>query len=278
MPELPEVETVKRSLTEKLIGKKIVELDIHYSGNIRVPEPELLREMLRGKAFQAISRRGKYLIFSLSEDLALVVHLRMTGQLLYVEPTVPVDKHTHLVFALSDGCELRYVDLRKFGTFDLVPQKDLKTHKGLKVLGIEPLSSEFTLEWLTEKILNKNRSIKNVLLDQTIIAGIGNIYADEILYEAKIHPERIAGQLGPEEIARLQQAVVKMLNLGITHRGTSIRNYVDGDGRQGGFQELLRVYGRKGEPCEICGELIAKTKVQGRGTYYCSVCQQITLG
>ncbi|NLL19860.1 MAG: bifunctional DNA-formamidopyrimidine glycosylase/DNA-(apurinic or apyrimidinic site) lyase [Clostridia bacterium] len=274
MPELPEVETVKRSLAEKLIGEKIVEIDIYYSGNIREPEPELLREMLRGNTFQKINRRGKYLIFSLSGDLALVVHLRMTGQLLYVEPTLPVDKHTHLVFSLSGGQELRYVDLRKFGTFDLVPQGELKFHKGLSILGMEPLSPEFTVEWLAEQLHQKNRSIKNVLLDQTIIAGIGNIYADEILFEARIHPETIAGELNQEQITVLQQAVVKMLNLGITHRGTSIRNYVDGDGRQGGFQELLRVYGRKGNACELCGQPIAKTKVQGRGTYFCPYCQQ----
>lgn len=273
MPELPEVETVKRSLSGKLIGKEIRDLEIYFSGNIRRPDPLLMGEMIRGKKFLGIDRRGKYLIFTLSEDLALVVHLRMTGQLLYVDAAFPKDKHTHLVFSLSDGMELRYADLRKFGTFDLIPLSELPQLKGLAQLGVEPLSGDFTVQWLDQMLQNKNRSIKNVLLDQTIIAGIGNIYADEILYEGGIHPETIACNLTEDQVRQLWQATVKLLNLGIEHRGTSIRNYVDGDGRQGGFQELLKVYGRRGEPCVRCGSPIGKTMVQGRGTYYCPNCQ-----
>lgn len=273
MPELPEVETVKRTLADQLTGEKITKVSIHYPGNIRQPEPEVFKQTLIGKEFLAIDRRGKFLLLTLSEGYVLVVHLRMTGQLVLAHAMDGLAKHTHLVFSLSGERELRYADQRKFGTIDLVSQTEMNKLKGLSELGMEPLSPDFTAERLAAVLQNKKRPIKNLLLDQTIVAGIGNIYADEILFEAGIHPEKPAGELSPEEISALWEAVPKMLNLGIQHRGTSIRNYVDGAGQQGGFQNLLRVYGRQGEPCRRCGATIRRTKVSGRGTYFCPGCQ-----
>lgn len=273
MPELPEVETVKRSLAASIVGKKIRQVSINYTGNIRQPEPELFRAMLQGKEFLQVKRRGKYIIFLLSEELALVVHLRMTGQLVLVNSDAALGKHTHLVFHLSNNQELRFIDMRKFGTVDLIRREDLGEMKGLSKLGLEPLSAEFTLSWLAASLKKKNRPIKACLLDQTIIAGIGNIYADEILFEAGIHPEKICMELTKQEMGKLYRGIVNILNLGIKHRGTSIRNYVDGEGQQGQFQDLLKVYGRHEEPCTNCGVFITKTKLVGRGTYYCSRCQ-----
>lgn len=274
MPELPEVETIKNSLIPTIIGQKINQVIINYNGNIRQPEPLVFQKLLEGKVFLDLQRRGKYLLFFLSGDLAMVVHLRMTGQFHYLKRKEPIKKHTHLIFCLSHKNELRYVDPRKFGTFDLIPQADLHTLKGLKDLGPEPLSSDFTSTGLKEALQNKKRPIKSLLLDQKIIAGIGNIYADEILFHAQIHPETNCGKLTHEQIQRLYQGIVQVLTLGITHRGTSIRDYVDGEQEQGGFQNFLQVYGRGGEPCSRCGAVIIKGKMMGRGTHYCSICQQ----
>lgn len=273
MPELPEVETVKRSLAGQLTGERITGVTIYYPGNIKRPEPELFKRTLTGKEFLGIDRRGKFLLLALSGGYVLVVHLRMTGQLFMTGAGEPLDKHTHIVFSLSGERELRYADQRKFGILELVRQGEVNQLKGLKELGLEPLSSDFTLERLVAVLRNKKRPIKNLLLDQTVVAGIGNIYADEILFEAGIHPEKPAGDLTEEEIAALWQAVPRMLELGIQHRGTSIRNYVDGEGQKGSFQNLLRVYGRPGEPCCRCGAAIVRIKVAGRGTYFCPRCQ-----
>lgn len=274
MPELPEVETVKRSLADKLIGEKITEVSIYYPGNIGQPEPEIFKRTLIGKEFLRVDRRGKFLLFTLSEGLVLITHLRMTGQLLLAQSKDVLAKHTHLVFSLTGERQLRYVDQRKFGTFDLIAETELDRFKGLQQLGMEPFSPEFTPEWLGCTLQKKKRAIKNLLLDQKVLAGIGNIYADEILFEAGIHPEKLASELSAEEIITLWQAILKMLELGISHRGTSIRNYIDGEGQKGGFQDLLRVYGRQGKPCSQCDAPIAKMKLFGRGTYYCPNCQR----
>lgn len=273
MPELPEVETVKRSLQKKIIGKKIIRVLINYGGNIRQPGMEMFRLSLVDKVFEDIDRRGKFLIFYLSEEMALVVHLRMTGQLVYTESELPLEKHTHLIFRLNDGMDLRYLDIRKFGTFDLLSREKLSNFKSLNQLGPEPLSEDFTVEKMRESISKSERVIKNLLMDQTFVAGIGNIYADEILFEVGLHPETNIQSLSEKDFYSLHEAIVAILNLGISHRGTTFRNYVDGDGRQGQFQELLKVYGRKGNLCSRCEAEIQKIKVGGRGTYYCPKCQ-----
>lgn len=273
MPELPEVETVRRSLAKNIIGKSISHILINYEGNICQPKPEKFIEMLKGKVFEELKRKGKFLIFYLSDELALVIHLRMTGQLVYTKSELPLEKHTHLIFRLDGGMDLRFLDMRKFGTIDLLTREQLKNFKSLNRLGLEPLCQSFTVEKLQQGFLKGNRAIKILLLDQSIIAGIGNIYADEILFKVGLHPETPIKNLSQKDIDNLHQGIVEILNLGVEHRGTTFRNYIDGDGKQGQFQNSLKVYGRKGESCSRCGAEILKIRVGGRGTYFCPSCQ-----
>ncbi|MFZ5753928.1 MAG: DNA-formamidopyrimidine glycosylase [Bacillota bacterium] len=273
MPELPEVETVKRSLEPHLIREKITGMDIYYGGIIKEPELPLFRSLIQDKEIKSLGRRGKYLLLNLSEDLTLVVHLRMTGRLTVTDPAQPVDKHTHLIFRLSGGKELRFTDVRKFGLVYLVPTGCWNSIGGLFTLGPEPLEEEFTLAYLQEKVQHKKTKLKNFLLDQRQIAGIGNIYADEILFEAGLHPERSVETLTAEEVERLYYAIRSRLQAGVEHRGTSFRDYVDGTGAKGGFQNELKAYGREGEPCERCGTQLVRSVVAGRGTVFCPCCQ-----
>lgn len=274
MPELPEVETVRRSLAPHLMGRKIEEVKVIMPKIIKYPESQRFVELLTGEVIQELKRRGKYLLFSLSSNYIWVTHLRMTGQYIYTKPQVPRDKHTHLIFILDNGYELRYVDIRKFGMMYLLRPEEFSVAKGLYTLGPEPLDKDFTLAQLKERLAGKKRKLKPLLLDQTFVAGIGNIYADEILFDAGLHPEREAMTLSPEEIERLFKSIQKILQLGIENRGTSIRNYVDGQGNMGGFQKLLKVYGKAGSSCPVCGQPIVRKAVGGRGTYFCANCQQ----
>ena len=273
MPELPEVETVKRSLEPLLKGKQIEDIEIFCEKLIKNLAPATFKEEIRGRTIMEIERRGKYLLFQLDRDLTLVVHLRMTGQLTVCERSFSIGKHTHVIFRLSSGEDLRFNDLRKFGLFYLVPKGCWEGIKGLQSLGHEPLSAEFTLECLQQLLAGKKGILKAFLLDQSKIAGIGNIYADEILYEAGLHPQREINTLQTKEIAALFQAIKLKLSEGILYRGTSLRDYVDGRGEKGGFQEKLQVYGRKGVPCSRCGTPLQRIVVPGRGTVFCLHCQ-----
>jgi len=274
MPELPEVETVKRSLEPYLAGEKITGVEIYYGGIVKEPEPAVFRALVQDKEIKSLGRRGKYLLLNLSGDLTLVIHLRMTGRLTVTDRAQPVDKHTHLIFRLSGEKELRFTDVRKFGLVYLVPTGCWNSIGGLFTLGPEPLEEEFTLACLHEKVeRKKNTKLKNFLLDQREIAGIGNIYADEILFEAGLHPERPLATLTPEEIKRLFCAIRSRLGAGVESRGTSFRDYVDGTGAKGNFQNELKVYGRGGEPCGKCGTQLVKSVVAGRGTVFCPRCQ-----
>ncbi|MFA5535807.1 MAG: DNA-formamidopyrimidine glycosylase [Bacillota bacterium] len=273
MPELPEVETVRRTLLANIIDKKISKVSLYYQGNIRSPKPDLFCELLKNKIFRDIQRRGKFLIFYLSSGLVLIVHLRMTGQLVYLDSRKSLEKHTHLVFSLQGGMDLRYLDIRKFGTFDLLKEEELESFKSLQQLGLEPLSSSFSSQKFKEKARGRGKNLKALLLDQSTVAGIGNIYADEILFKVGFHPEMSTKNLTELNLEQLHRSIVDVLKLGVRYRGTTFRNYVDGEGKYGQFQDLLNVYGRKGEPCFRCGAEIRKTRVAGRGTYYCPQCQ-----
>ena len=274
MPELPEVETVKRSLNPFLKDVKIENIEILFTGIIKEPEPALFKEKIKGKTIIEIKRRGKYLLFSLNQELTLVIHLRMTGQLTICDKELPINKHTHLIFALSSGKELRFTDVRKFGLVYLVPSGKWEGIKGLFNLGFEPLAEDFTFEVFAELITNKQGKLKPFLLDQSKIAGIGNIYADEILFEAGLHPQREIKTLTSEEIQKLYFALRTKLEESIKYRGTSKRDYVDGRGEKGEFQERLQVYGRKGEVCNRCGIRLQRIVVAGRGTVFCPHCQR----
>lgn len=274
MPELPEVETVKRTLEKKIKGLIITDVEIAMPKIIRDTAPEDFKKAVTGKKILRLARRGKYLIIFLAAENVLVIHLRMTGRLVYTEASQPVPRHTHLIFHLSDGYQLRFNDVRQFGRFILATNKTLNQVKGLKDLGPEPLEKDFTRDFLRRELKRKRTRIKPLLLDQTFVAGLGNIYADESLHRARLHPERLACNLLPREVAKLYHAICEVLREGIDNRGTSVRDYVDGDGRTGSFQELLRVYNREGEKCHRCGTTIARMKVGGRSSYFCPACQK----
>lgn len=273
MPELPEVETVKRSLEPVLKDKQIVGVHITYSGIIKGIDADSFKNQIIAKTFTSIERRGKYLIFRLSSDWNLVIHLRMTGQLIYCAGDTPINKHTHLRLELAEGNELRFVDIRKFGMVYLKYKNQIEDIKGLASLGPEPLAQDFTYSYLKESIKGKKTPIKAFLLDQQKIAGIGNIYADEILFQAGIHPARMSTSLSDEEMRKLYQAVKYCLQKGIENRGTSFRDYVDGRGEKGRMQEELFVYGRSGQPCKHCQTTLIRIITAGRGTVYCPQCQ-----
>jgi len=275
MPELPEVETIKTTLSKKIIGLTITGITVIMPKIIQGCSSDEFCEQIVSKSITKLDRRGKYLLLYLTGAQVLIAHLRMTGQFIYTLADATLSKHTRVFFSLSDGCELRFIDVRQFGRLQLSTVDHLNQVKGLKDLGVEPLSEEFTKDFLLQGLRRKRKRIKALLLDQTFIAGLGNIYADEALHRAHINPNRIASTLfSNDEVNNLHCSITEVLKEGIQNRGTTFRDYVDGEGRKGGFQKLLRVYNREGEPCLNCGTNIVKDKVSGRSTYYCPVCQQ----
>lgn len=275
MPELPEVETVRRTLEELVLQKEIVDVSVFWPKMVKNPDDvQQFIDALKGQTFTQIDRRGKFLILN-TNDYALVSHLRMEGKYGVFAKDEAVDKHTHVIFHFSDGTELRYKDVRKFGTMHLF-QKGIELHVApLDQLGPEPFSEEFTIEYLAGKLAKTNRKIKPTLLDQTVVVGLGNIYVDEALFRAKIHPERLASSITAEELPKLHQEIVATLSEAVKLGGSTIRSYVNTQGQIGMFQLELLVYSRKGESCKECGTLIEKTTVGGRGTHYCPECQRI---
>lgn len=275
MPELPEVETVRRTLEHLALNKKIENVSVFWPKMVKNPEDTAqFTDALKGQSFLNIGRRGKFLLFY-TEDYALVSHLRMEGKYSLNQPDEPVDKHTHVIFHFEDKTELRYRDVRKFGTMHLFLKGTEFGQAPLFGLGPEPFSEEFTLEHLTGKLARTNRKVKAALLDQTILVGLGNIYVDETLFRARIHPERLANSLQAEELERLYREIVATLGEAVEKGGSTIRSYVNSQGQIGMFQLDLLVYGRKGEDCKICGTPLSKTVVGGRGTHFCPTCQKI---
>ncbi|MGQ9778319.1 MAG: bifunctional DNA-formamidopyrimidine glycosylase/DNA-(apurinic or apyrimidinic site) lyase [Bacillota bacterium] len=272
MPELPEVETIKRSLAPRLLGRSILEADVRLRKMVEGMEPAELRRRLLGQVIGGLDRRGKYLLLELAAGDRVAFHLRMTGRLL-LRPAGPAEEpHTYLVFRLAGGEDLVYIDPRKFGRLYYLPAGE-ELPPPLAMLGPEPLGADFTPSLLAGILAGRRGAIKPTLLDQRLLAGIGNIYADEILHRAGVHPTRPAGGLKEEEVLRLHGAMRAVLTEAICYRGTSKRDYVDGEGRPGDYQERLAVYGRAGEPCLACGHPIRRIVVGGRGTYFCPACQ-----
>ncbi|WP_409302112.1 DNA-formamidopyrimidine glycosylase [Peribacillus sp. SCS-155] len=275
MPELPEVETVRRTLEQLVVGKTIDHVSVFWPKIIKAPlDVEQFRDALKGQTIHSIGRRGKFLIFQL-DDYAMVSHLRMEGKYGLYPEEEPYDKHTHVIFNFTDGSQLRYRDVRKFGTMHLFAKGRELNELPLLHLGPEPLSEGFTIEYLAERLARTNRKIKPVLLDQTIVVGIGNIYVDESLFRSGIHPERIASTLTDEEIERLHNEIVQTLSEAVEKGGSTIRSYVNSQGQIGMFQLELFVYGRKGEECKRCGKPLEKLTVGGRGTHICPSCQPL---
>ncbi|CAG9611451.1 Formamidopyrimidine-DNA glycosylase [Bacillus rhizoplanae] len=273
MPELPEVENVRRTLEKLVRGKTIEEVIVTYPNLVKEPDDaELFKEMLRGEMIEEVGRRGKFLLIYVTRYV-IVSHLRMEGKYMLHEADDPVDKHTHVRFRFTDGTELRYKDVRKFGTMHLFEKGSELTVMPLADLGPEPFSGELTPAYLRERMQKTARKVKVVLLDQRIVVGLGNIYVDEVLFRSRIHPEREASSLTNEEFETLYKEIVATLTEAVERGGSTIRTYVNSQGQIGSFQERLYVYGRKGEPCVTCGTALEKTVVGGRGTHYCPVCQ-----
>jgi formamidopyrimidine-DNA glycosylase len=274
MPELPEVETIRRQLAPKVAGRRIVAVEIGLPRLIKYPDAESFRRLLEGQTILQLERRGKYLLFRLEGGRLLIVHLRMTGRLFYQAADELQDKFTHVVFKLDNGFELRYADSRTLGTLDLVTESELPQIKGLHAMGPEPLTAAFDLAYFSELLSKRKGKVKALLLDQRWIGGLGNIYVDESLALAGIHPERQANSLNKDEVNRLYQAVNTVIKEGIEHGGTTFRDYVDGEGKIGHHQQHLRVYGRRKQPCTVCGTAIERLEVAGRGSYFCPNCQR----
>lgn len=274
MPELPEVETVRRTLNTLIPGKKIDRVTVKLPRILQKPDdPGLFAARLEGRTFQSVERRGKFLRFIL-DGLVLVSHLRMEGRYGVYAKEDPTETHTHVIFHFTDGTELRYKDVRQFGTMHLfLPGEEFESPP-LNKLGLEPLDESFTLEAFRRAVRKRTTKIKPLLLNQEVIVGLGNIYVDEALHAAGIHPERTANELKPKEIERLYAAIIDTLSAAVEAGGSSIKSYVNGQGEMGLFQHRLRAYGRTGEPCETCGSLIEKSVVGGRGTHVCPNCQK----
>lgn len=272
MPELPEVETVRRGLERLVVGRKIVAVDVRVPKIIKTDLLAFETEIL-GQTFQSIGRRGKYLLLTLDKQV-IVSHLRMEGKYLLFPHQVPKNKHFHILFQLDDGATLVYQDVRKFGTMELLQPNQLETYFQKKKLGPEPTNATFDLADFARKLQVSKKLIKSYLLDQTLVVGLGNIYVDEVLWAAEIHPERISTSLSDSEISLLHDAIIRVLQLGITNGGTTIRTYHNAFGEDGRMQQFLQVYGKTGEPCPRCATPIEKIKVGGRGTHFCPRCQK----
>jgi formamidopyrimidine-DNA glycosylase len=274
MPELPEVETVRRRLEPVLTGRRFDDVEIADSRLVRPYEPAAVAAELEGERVASVERRGKYLIVRFESDRVLLIHLRMTGSLRHSTNGLEDDPHRRALVRLDDGSDLAYRDVRRFGTWQLLEPGELEPYLD-KRLGVEPLGRTFNASRLAERLAGRRAPIKAALLDQRTVAGLGNIYVDEALWRAEIHPLRLAGTLDDDEIARLTRAVKAALKAGVARQGASLRDYSTPDGGRGRMQDRFRVYGREGEPCPRCGTPIDKIRTAGRGTWYCPTCQRL---
>jgi formamidopyrimidine-DNA glycosylase len=270
MPELPEVETVRQTLRRKIMNKTIIGVDILYENIIKTDLNKFKQSIINQK-INEIERIGKYLLIKL-DDYYLISHLRMEGKYFLRPIGEERNKHDHIIFKFSDQTELRYNDVRKFGTMHLKTFDEVYSGEPLEKMGLEPFDEKFTLEYMLAKFKGK-RPIKSVLLDQTIISGLGNIYVDEVLFLTKLHPERLSDSLKESDLLNIKASSINVLNKAIKLGGTTIRSYYSDDHITGRFQNELLVHSKKGELCPNCNELIIKIKVGGRGTYYCPKCQ-----
>jgi formamidopyrimidine-DNA glycosylase len=274
MPELPEVETIAADLRPHLVGRRIVEVESLSPVLVRHPDAELFKAGLRGRRVDSLTRRGKYILFGLDSRELFVVHLGMTGQLRYLAPETPLEPHTHLVLRLDDGNQLRYRDVRRFGRLLFGTEDELLSARRLPKLGPEPIDPDFTADELYRRLRGRRAPLKAMLLDQAVVAGVGNIYADESLYRARLRPDRPAGRLSKRSAGRLHGALREALELAISNRGSSVDDYRDGWGEKGRQQEELLVYGRGGQPCPNCGRPLALVRLAGRSTVFCRHCQR----
>ncbi|HAC64374.1 MAG TPA: DNA-formamidopyrimidine glycosylase [Cyanothece sp. UBA12306] len=282
MPELPEVETVRRGLNELTSGAIIESGEVLLGRTLAYPpSTERFLHEIKGVIFDQWQRRGKYLLGRLVKESGknagwLGVHLRMTGQLLWVNQSETLPIHTRLRLFCSDGKELRFVDIRTFGKVWWVPPSEQVENiiTGLKKLGVEPFSEEFSVEYLANKLKKRQRQIKTLLLDQEVVAGLGNIYADEVLFKSGIHPTTIARNLQQKQIEKLRLAIIEVLKIAIENGGTTFSDFRDVTGVNGNYGGIAWVYGRTGKSCRVCGMVIERLKLGGRSTHFCPQCQE----
>ena len=278
MPELPEVESVRRQLAPALEGRCLTRVEITDPRLTRPLDPVEVAAELQGERVTLVDRRGKYLIVRFDSGRALLVHLRMTGSFLYAPAgTLRDDPHRRAVVRLDDGSDVAYRDVRRFGTWLLLEPSEVDTYIETKV-GREPLDLAYKAKHLAERLAGRRAPIKAAILDQRTVAGVGNIYADEALWRARLHPQRPAESLETNEVKELWKAIREALRAGIRRQGSTLRDYRLPDGESGGAQHEFKVYGRGGDPCERCGTPIDKIRVAGRGTWYCPSCQRYPAG
>ncbi len=272
MPELPEVETIRRELSKELVGLEVQNV-VWDDKRLLKPNPEEVKEAIVGKSFESVERRAKLLVFRLTGNVNFLCHLRMSGRLLIRNQDDPKDKYVEVWIKLSEGRELRFANSRKFGYIKLASSEEIE--KALKKYGPEPLD-DLTVDKFKEILSSTRAMIKSVLMDQKRIAGIGNIYANDALWLAKIHPETPANKLSEKKVEELYQAVEKVLKQGLETKGASDQWYRDAYGKKGSYQQKFKVYGRAGKPClRDDGGTIQRIKVGGRGTFFCPVCQEL---
>ena len=275
MPELPEVETIRLALEPHLVGRRFEDVEIRDPRLVRPFEPTAVAAALEGERVAALDRRGKYLIVRFESGRVLLIHLRMTGSLRHAAAgSLADDPHRRAVVKLDDGSDVAYRDVRRFGTWHLLEPEEVDEYLAQR-LGREPLDRTFTARRLAERLDRRRAPVKAALLDQRTVAGLGNIYVDEALWRAEVHPLRPAASLDADEIARLTKGIRDALRTAIARQGSSLRDYSTPDGRRGRMQERFRVYGREGEPCARCGTPIDKIRAGGRGTWYCPNCQRL---
>jgi formamidopyrimidine-DNA glycosylase len=273
MPELPEVETIRVALEPHLVGRRFERVEIQDPRLVRPFEPTAVAAELAGERVAELKRRGKYLVVRFESGRVLLIHLRMTGSLRHGRAgSLDSDPYRRAVVTLDDGSHVAYRDVRRFGTWHLLEPDEVDAYLAAR-LGREPLERTFTPRRLAERLEGRRAPLKAALLDQRTVAGLGNIYVDEALWRARLHPLRPAASLDADEIARLTRGIRDALRAGIAHQGASLRDYSTPGGGRGRMQERFRVYGRDGEPCPRGGTPVEKTRVAGRGTWYCPSCQ-----
>lgn len=275
MPELPEIATIKSVLEQQVKGSAVRRITVNRPEVIAHPAADEFCRGVTGQTISAMARRGKFLIFHLKNQSRIIVHLRMTGCLLVAPPEYPIEKHTHIILHLSSGMELRYADTRRFGRFWLIKENEEDQYSGIAKLGIEPLSSECTAEYLQSRLRRRKRAVKECLLDQSVIAGIGNIYSDEILFRAKIHPCAPASSLTGGEWKCLSKEISDCLRYFIEKNRITPEDYLETKGQDYRNTPFLQVYGHAGESCPHCGITLVRTVIGGRSSVYCPVCQKM---
>ncbi|MDO4733046.1 MAG: bifunctional DNA-formamidopyrimidine glycosylase/DNA-(apurinic or apyrimidinic site) lyase [Bacillota bacterium] len=274
MPELPEIENLKRSLEGHLRGQRICSVELRRLDLVKHPEADSFRQDLCGKRIESLSRRGKFLLIHMEDGCRLVFHLRMSGRLVCADPAEAELPHTHLCFRLENGKILRYSDVRRFGCIWLLAPWEEDHFTGMERLGPDALASGLSGAYLQERLCGRRISVKQALLDQHVLAGLGNIYVDEVLFQAGIRPDRFCKTLQSEDWQRIAASIPPILESAILHRGTSFSDYLDGEGKQGENQNFLKAYQRGGELCCRCGTVMEKIRVAGRGSCFCPQCQK----